>query len=188
MVRMSRLVMPAVVAAVILGGARPASAQLTGWFTAHAGQTMGGDTTDNGAAFGVSMAAFESRSWFGADVDFAHSTTFNDERFDDSGLTTLMANLIVSPAYQKIQPYLLAGGGVIRVRGCVADCVRTLSKTEFGLDAGGGLQVQLTEMLAVRGELRYFRILSQIDDLPRTASGSFDFFRLSAGLTLTWAQ
>jgi opacity protein-like surface antigen len=186
MVRMSRLALPAVMAFVILGAASPAAAQLTGWFTVHAGQTFGGDTTENGATYGVSMAAFEARSWLGADVDFAHSMKFNDERFTDSGLTTIMANVIVSPPRLKFQPYALVGAGAIRVRGCVADCVRTLSKTEFGLDAGGGLQYQINDFIAVRGELRYFRILEQIEDLPRTASGSFDFFRFSGGLTFTW--
>jgi opacity protein-like surface antigen len=188
MVRMSRLAFPAVVACVFLGVTSPASAQVTGWFTVHAGQTTGGDTTENGGTYGASLAAFESRGWLGADVDFAHSTKFNDERFADSGLTTLMANLIVSPAHLRIQPYVLAGAGAIRVRGCAEDCVRTLSKTEFGLDAGGGLQYQITDYVAVRGELRYFRILNQLEDLPRTSSGSFDFFRVSAGVTFTWPE
>jgi opacity protein-like surface antigen len=99
-----------------------------------------------------------------------------------------MANVIAAPARWTLQPYLLAGVGAIRVRGCVEDCVRTLTKTEFGLDAGGGAQYRFSDVVAVRGELRYFRILSQIEDLPRTASGSFDFFRLSGGVTLMWGE
>ena len=173
----------------VLFAAHASSAQVTGWFTVHAGRVAGGDTADNGTSWGVSMAAFEGpKGWMGADVDFSHSGDFNRDLFQDSGLTTLMANVIVSPSWKKVQPFLLAGAGGIRVRGCTVDCVRTLSKTEFGLDAGAGLQYRLTSIVGVRGELRYFRILSQLEDLPRQYSGSFDFFRLTMGVILSWAE
>ena len=178
-----------VLAALLLGLAVPsASAQITGWATLHAGQTTGGDTTDNGMAFGVSLAAFERDGWIGADVDLAHSLQFNDDRFSESSLTTVMANAIFAPVKLRAQPYLLVGAGAIRVRGCEADCARALTKTEFGIDAGGGFQYRFGNYVAVRGEMRYFRIVSDIDGMPRTASGAFDFFRVSAGVTLMWAE
>jgi opacity protein-like surface antigen len=172
----------------LLVPARPATAQITGWATFHIGQTTGGDTTESGAAFGVSLAAFENDGWMGADVDVSHSTAFNDERFADSSLTTVMANVIFAPSAWRMQPYLLAGAGAIRVRACEGSCATTLGRTEFGLDAGGGFQYRFSDIVAVRGEMRYFRVVSEIEDLPRTNSGNFDFFRVSAGVTLMWAQ
>lgn len=165
-----------------------ASAQVTGWANVSFGRTSGGDTTDDGNAFAVSAAAFDGRGWFGAEVDLAHSTRFNDEAYADSGLSTLMANLIVSPHEGRFQPYAVAGAGLIRARGCVAACERTLSRTDFGIDAGGGLHVPVTELIAVQADVRYFRVLKQGDDFPRTASGSFNFFRVAVSVGVTWVN
>jgi opacity protein-like surface antigen len=177
----------AVVAVCGLGVA-PASAQIAGWFTPHVGLVAGGDTTANGATFGVSMAAFEYDAWLGAEVDFAHVTEFNDEQFQDSGITTLMVNAIAAPHRRKIAPYLLGGVGLMRVRGCVQNCVRTVSRTEMALDGGVGVQYRMTDLFAVRGELRYFRLVESGESVPRTSSGAFDYFRWMIGGTLTWAQ
>lgn len=188
MSRMSRFVVPALAAFVLLVGTRTASAQITGWATVHAGQTTGGDTTDNGATYGISLAAFENYGWIGAEVDLAHSLNFNDDRYSDSSLTTVMANVIFAPSTWRSQPYLVLGAGAIRVRACEATCATTLGRTEFGLDAGAGFQYRLNDYVGFRGEMRYFRVVSEIEDLPRTNSGNFDFFRFSAGVTLMWAE
>ena len=112
-----RVVLAALVLVMLPG---VASAQVTGWANVSFGKTSGGDTTDDGNAFAVSAAAFEGRGWFGAEVELAHSTRFNDERLADSGLSTLMANVIVSPHEGRFQPYAVGGVGLIRARGCVA--------------------------------------------------------------------
>lgn len=178
----------AVLAALVLVGGVPAvaSAQFTGWAQVSFGKTSGGDTTDDGNAFAGAVTAFEGRGWFGAEAEIAHSTRFNDERFADSGLSTLMVNLVVSPHTRTIQPNAIGGVGLIRARGCGIACERTLSRTDFGIDAGGGLRVPVTELLAVQADVRYFRVLKQGDDFPRTASGSFNFFRVAVGIGLTW--
>lgn len=164
-----------------------AAAQFTGWATVGVGKTTGGDTTNDGNAFSVSATAFESRGWFGAEIDLSHSTRFNDEAFADSGLTSLMLSVVASPHIGRIQPYVAGGAGLMRARGCVASCARTLSHTEFGINTGGGVHVPLTELLAVGADVRYFRVLKQGDDFPRTASGSFNYFRVLLGASFTWS-
>ncbi len=178
----------AVAALVLVSMPGVAAAQFTGWANVSFGKSSGGDTTDDGNAFAASAVAFEGRGWFGAEIELGHSTRFNDEAFADSGLSTLMANVIVSPHEGRFQPYAIGGLGLIRARGCVAACERTLSRTDVGIDAGGGLRVPVTEMLAVQADVRYFRVLKQGDDFPRTASGSFNFFRVAVAVGLTWVS
>ena len=153
-----------VVALVALPGI--AAAQVTGWATVAVGATTGGATTENGTAFAVSTAVFEGLGWFGVELELAHSTRFDDQRFADTDLSTLMLNVIVSPHTGRFQPFVAGGVGAIRARGCLTSCTSRLSRTEFGVDVGGGLRVPVTELFAVQVDGRYFRRLSGEDDLP----------------------
>ncbi len=163
-----------------------ASAQVTGWATVLLGTTTGGETTENGTTFAVSSAVFEGTGWFGAEAELAHSTRFDDEHFVDTDLSTFMINLIISPRAGRFQPFVAGGAGAIRARGCLTSCVSSLSTTEFGVNVGGGLRVAVTELFAVQADARYFRMLSGNEAFPPTGSRSFDFFRLTAGVGLTW--
>ena len=165
-----------------------ASAQKTGWLTPYFGGLNGGDTTTVGPVFGASAAVFELRSWLGAELDIARAASFNDEGVDDSRLTTLSVSAIAAPHRARVQPFLLAGVGLMRVEGCVLGCTARSVETVGIADVGGGLQVRLADWVAVRGDLRYVRALGTHDGLPRTGPGAFDFFRASAGVTFIWAE
>jgi len=162
-----------------------AAAQVDGFFTPFVGVSTGGDTTREGATFGASLAALGPR--FGAEVDLGHSTDFNHDLFEQSGITTLTANLVASGPPWRFRPYGIAGVGVLRVRGCdTAACVRAVSRTDIGLDAGVGLSYMLGDLFGVRGELRYFRFLQHHPDLPRTSGGVFDLWRVTVGAAIGW--
>jgi opacity protein-like surface antigen len=154
-------------------------------FSAYVGFTTGGDTTTTGTNFGFSTAYIAESNW-GAEFDLSHSTKFNDA-YEDSGLTTAMFNAIVAPRVSRwFRPYGLAGVGAIRARGCSQNCVREFSRTDFGIDAGGGVLVPVNDFFGGRGEVRYFRYAQVHNDLPRQDNGTFDFWRVSVGAYVKW--
>jgi hypothetical protein len=186
----------------LLACGRPAQAQPQGdsMFAPYLGVVTGGDTHTNGFTFGFSTAYVDESSW-GAEFDFAHSTAFNDVDFQSSGLTTVMFNLMVAPkikrgatgtngaqitAVSRLRPFAVAGVGAIRARGCAVDCVRELSRTDLGFDAGGGAIWSFSDIYGIRGDVRYFRYAQIHQDLPRLDNGAFDFWRVTVGGVITW--
>jgi hypothetical protein len=156
-------------------------------FMPFIGATTGGDTRTTSTVWGFSTAYLEENGW-GGEFDFSHTTDFNDIDFESTGITTAMLNLMVRPKVHRwFWPYGVAGLGLIRARGCGGpNCVTEFSRTDLGLDAGGGAFVPFNDIFAVRGDLRYFRYATINQDLPRTHSGPFDFWRITAAGTVTW--
>lgn len=177
-------------AVLVVGLAAPAGAQQRrgeelSLFAPYIGVTTGGDTNTQGATFGFSTAYVDETNW-GGEFDIAHSTSFNDQ-FQSSGLTTMMLNVMFAPrATKQLRPFVLGGAGLIRVRGCTENCVREVSETDFGLDAGGGAMWSLSDAWGLRGDVRYFRYVNTNRDVPRLNNGPFDFWRVTIGGTYTW--
>jgi Outer membrane protein beta-barrel domain len=166
---------------------KPARAQQEySFFAAYAGYTTGGDTTVAGATYGFSTAYVSESNW-GAELDVSHSTQFNDELYQSSGLTTAMVNVLAIPRVSRwLRPYVAFGVGAIRARGCTTDCVREISRTDLGLDAAGGVFVPLNVSFGARADVRYFRYAQIHNDLPRLDNGGFDFWRVTFGGVVTW--
>jgi hypothetical protein len=191
--RLSSVLALAVLGLLVCG--RPAQAQDEqegdSIFAPYIGAVTGGDTRTHGFTFGLSSAYVERNGW-GAEFDVAHSNAFNDVDFQSSGLTTVMFNLMVAPKIKvkgmlrQLRPYAIAGLGAIRTRGCTVDCVREVSRTDLGLDFGGGAMWSFTDIYGIRGDFRYFRYAQIHEDLPRLDNGPFDFWRLSVGGIVTW--
>ncbi|MGE0041456.1 MAG: outer membrane beta-barrel protein [Vicinamibacterales bacterium] len=154
-----------------------------GQVTALAGAASGGDVPRAGLTGGVAVAVFDPGGW-GAELDIGHTRGF-DPAYVDSGLTTLTINAVRSGVFGRVRPFVGAGGGLLRVRACAGDCVRVVSRTDWALDASGGASVLVSEHIGVRGEVRYVRFLGSHPGLP-AASGAFDYWRTSLGVTLSW--
>jgi hypothetical protein len=137
--------------------------------------------------YGFSTVYIDDSGW-GGELDISHANQFNDIDFVDSGLTTATINILGSPKVSRyVRPYAGAGFGLIRARGCVGpDCVREISRTDFGIDILGGALVPISEAFGVRGDVRYFRYMQIHQDLPRTGGGQFDFWRLTVGGYYSW--
>jgi hypothetical protein len=180
-------------AIAVLGAAAPAAAQghLQGdsLFAPFAAVTFGGDTEKNGATFGFSTAYLEDSGW-GGEFDLGYVTDFNDRDFESTAITTAMINLMVAPKLpwtNRFRLYGVAGLGLIRARGCSRpNCVTEFSRTDLGLDMGGGVLVPFNDMFGVRGDVRYFRYAQIHRDIPRTSNGPFDFWRIAGSAAFTW--
>ena len=167
--------------------AQIAKTGFTGFVTGFIGPSLGGDIDDAGWTPGAAIAIVDANG-LGVEIDVSHVRTFNAARFLESGITSLTVNVagVWTDETALIRPYVSGGGGLLRARACVTECRPAVSRTELGVDVGGGAYLLINEVVGVRGDVRYFRFLERHPDLPLTSSGFFDFWRLSVGATFSW--
>jgi opacity protein-like surface antigen len=161
------------------------STLLTGIATAHIGAATGGDVREKGVTPGLSVAVIESNG-LGAEIDLGHARQFNDDVFGESGITSLMVNAIGVWPRWRVQPFIAAGAGLLRVRTSAPGGAVLVNRTDWGFDAGVGAVYALSDALGVRGDVRYFRYFQRHEDLPLLDNGFFDFWRASLGITFSW--
>ena len=131
-------------------------------------------------------------SGLGFEVDFAYHPNFfapgdDEDLFDfesDGNVVTLMGNVVFGHTGGGIRPYVTGGFGLMRtniedITGFFAD----ISDTAFGVNAGGGLRMGGPKV-GVRGDLRYFRQLSDIEigDVDFDL-GDFSYWRGTVGVS-----
>ena len=156
----------------------------TGFVTGQIGSAHGGDIRDGGLTLAGSMAVIEERG-MGAELDLGHTRRF-DSGFAESGITTMMLNVLYLRPHEKVRPFAGAGVGLLRVRAAIFDGQTPASRTDLGFNAGGGLLYLFNDALGVRGDMRYTRYFQRHSDLPLTDNGFFDFWRTSVGATFSW--
>ncbi len=177
-----------VLAVAVLSYAAVADAQpaiYTGSITAHVGAAHGGDVRDRAWTPGASMAVVDDNG-LGAELDIAHTRGFDKEFFAESAVTSFMLNVIGMYPHTAIQPFVIAGVGVMRTRAVVVAGEAPTSRTDVAFNAGGGLQYMFNELIGVRGDVRYFRYFQRHNDLPLLDNGFFDLWRSSIGVTFAW--
>ena len=172
--------------------AAPAAAQTT--FTPFTGVTFGGETEENRFVYGA-VVGFGSGA--GLDIDFGYAPNFfgSDDPFGDLdgklNITTLMFNIRVGGTRgQGARPFFSGGAGLMRASvtspGNLFDDV---TKNDFALNVGGGVQGMFSDNIGLRVDVRYFRNLEGDGDDgflldPRDFDlGSFDFWRATAGVS-----
>lgn len=169
----------------VFASAGPGFAQVEGLLTPYLGASMEGDLPEAGRTFGVALGAL-SQLGLGAEIDVSHGSGFDPSRFEDTGITSLMANVLTGRPRGRVRPFGIIGLGLLRTRACVSDCVRTVSRTDLAATVGGGLSIPVTPLFALRSDLRYQRYVQHHRDVPRLDSGPYDFWRWTMGLTYNW--
>lgn len=108
--------------------------------------------------------------------------------FNDSNVTTLSANLLFGVGVGPVRPYVTGGAGLLRTSiDSASNLFDDLSETDFGVNAGGGIILMVSEHVGVRGDARYFRSLQNIDVGDLSVSlGNFDFWRVYGGLSFAF--
>jgi hypothetical protein len=175
--------------ALMVASAAPAAAQnramgsFQGLFTGHVGVVAADALSEPRLAAGVSVAVHEQDGW-GAELDFGRaSDAVSGAQVLD--LTTYMVSATWMQPAGRIRPFGVAGAGVMQINGCDSPCNRPATTYDFGFSAGGGLLAVLNDVLAVRGDVRYFGSSAEHTDLRRAAN--LGFWRVSAGVTFRWA-
>ena len=177
------------------------TAQADWILTPYAGIVFGGDLGIEGndnldldqrhGVYGLGLG-YMSDSALGFEFDFGYSPDFfggDDSIVPDNNLTTLMANLVLNaPLGSNGRVYVSAGGGLMKASVNDTEDFFDVSRNDFGVDAGVGLIFPLGESFGVRGDVRYFRNIGdpEPDDEFDLDFGSFDFWRATAGLSITF--
>lgn len=177
----------------------PAAARADWLFTPSIGMGFGGDTNGNEhLTYGASIG------WMGAGVigweaDLAYTPEFFEpgdgdiDLVDNSNVTSFMANVLVGiPIGGQhgggVRPYLSGGAGLLQQRVNSADNLFEVNNNEFGVNLGFGAMGFATDHVGFRGDLRYYRALTdpEEDNEFDIDFGSFDFWRGTVGVTFRW--
>jgi Outer membrane protein beta-barrel domain len=178
-----------VVGALAIAGASQASAETI--LTPYAGAVFSGDTPKSHVVYGGSLA-FTAPTGLGFEVDFGLAPDFFDTdlgEVPDSNLTTLMGNIMFSGAVGgNSRIYGSAGGGLMKSSVDDADDFFDVSRNDFGVNAGAGIIVGISDKVGIRGDIRYFRNIGdeEPDDEFDVDFGSFSYWRGTAGIAFTF--
>ncbi len=155
------------------------------------GDALGFDAKSGTVNFGGSLG-YMGAGIFGFEVDFGYAPNFfeNDEVTSINGnVTTLMGNLIIGipiggQTGGGVRPYISGGVGLVRSSVDDVDDFFDVDESSFGVNAGGGVMIFFSDSVGIRGDMRYFRSIKNIDEDSLDLSlGSFGFWRASAGVT-----
>lgn len=173
-----RFAVAAILAVFLLVPAAPARADVI--LTPYVGSLFGGDLSGNKTAFGAS-AAFMGGGVFGAEFGFNYAPTFIGATVsnEDIAQMSLMGNLIVgipvgsSDQAGHVRPYITGGAGLFRLTSNESQFFDRVSSNDFGVNFGGGVMAFFNEHVGLRGDIRYFRTLT--DDDPEGGVDDIDF-------------
>lgn len=182
---MRKILIAAAMAAVAVA-ATPRRAQAQTFLTPFAGATFGEDAPNQQFTGGASLTFMGTVAGF--EVDFGYTPDFYDKNdnaviIGSNNVTTLTGNLVIGVGAGPIRPYVVGGVGLVRSHVNGTDLFDDVSANDFGVDAGAGLTVMLSNHVGLRGDVRYFHSLQ---DPPGGAVdlqlGKFDFWRGTGGI------
>jgi len=142
--------------------------------------------------------------WMGAGIvgweaDLAYTPEFFEADDDDldfienSNVTSFMGNVLVGipiggQTGGGFRPYLSAGAGLLQTNVQSDDDLFEVTNDEFGVNVGAGAMGFMTDNVGFRGDLRYYRALTdpEPDNEFDIDFGDFDFWRATAGITFRW--
>ncbi|MDE3154828.1 MAG: outer membrane beta-barrel protein [Acidobacteriota bacterium] len=146
--------------------------------TPFLGATFGGNAPSSQPSWGVAIGG---GGLIGVEGEFGYTPDFfgSGGNVSASHVITLMGNLFVAAPAGPVRPYVTAGMGLIRQHTelSTAGLLTNITSDDFGIDAGGGARFMLTPHVAIRGDLRYFKVRK---------SGGLGFWRGYGGLALSF--
>ncbi|HET9267285.1 MAG TPA: porin family protein [Vicinamibacterales bacterium] len=106
---------------------------------------------------------------------------FGDSATTQTAVTTIMGNFLLAPRFGPIQPYGLAGLGLIRSK--VEETVAEEDQNDFGYDVGGGVFIHFSRHVGARIDFRYFHSFNPLEVLGLDVQeNKLDFSRFSGGV------
>lgn len=177
-------IMLAVIGVLCASVAEAQQTSFTGLASVSLGATTGGDVRERALSPSASLAVVEANG-LGAELELGHTLEFAGSGFADSGLTTLMLNVIGMWPHPVVRPFASAGAGLLRGRASIDEGQPIFSRTEAGVNAGGGLVLIFNDAIGVRGDVRYFRSFERQTGVPLD-NGFAGFWRTSLGVVFSW--
>jgi opacity protein-like surface antigen len=167
--------------------AEPAHAE--GFVTPFVGFNGGGDSANCESLtncqtartnYGVALGAMGPVFGFEEDLSYAKNF-FGDAPGTANSVFSAMSNLLVGVGVGPVRPYVVGGLGLIRPH--VSQLSFSADNNAFGYDLGGGVTGYFATHVGVRGDVRHFHTLQDVNVLIFTGQ-KLDFWRASLGLAL----
>ena len=116
----------------------------------------------------------------GGELEFGYTNGFfGESATTQTSVSTIMGHFLLAPKFGPVQPYGLAGLGVIRSK---VEAVAEEDQTDFGYDVGGGLIIYFGGHVGARIDFRYFRSVDPLTFLGFAQENKLDFNRFSGGV------
>jgi opacity protein-like surface antigen len=188
--RTRSIAVSAVLTVALSTSARPAYAE--GFLTPFVGFNFGGDSAncitlsncdEKRLNWGVSFGSRHGIFGFEEDIGYAPNF-FGKTAGGDNAVLTVMSNLMVVVPAGPVQPYALAGLGLIRPHAKFDSSSLSLDQNALGYDVGGGVNIFLAHSVGVRADVRHLHTLQNITLGNIFSSQPVDFWRASLGLAL----
>jgi hypothetical protein len=167
-----------------------------GFVTPYLGYNFGGDSANcptltncenKHPNFGVSLGA--ANGILGIEEDIAYAKDFfGSVPGADNNVFTAMTNVMAGVFAGPVQPFVLAGVGLIRTHVSLNPVQSTTATTNsFGWDLGGGIAGFFGSHVGVRGDLRHFHTFGDVSILrlgpvDLVPSEKLDYWRGSIGV------
>jgi hypothetical protein len=154
----------------------------------HAGAAFGGDLAESHASYGVGLLFMGESAGLEIEGNITpHFFGGEDEGLGDNNVTTLMANVLFGTRFGgNGRLYATVGGGLMKSRVQDVDEFFDVSRNDFGVNGGVGAMGFFSGNLGLRGDIKYFRNLSdpEPDDEFDVDFGDFSYWRGTAGIVL----
>jgi opacity protein-like surface antigen len=177
----------------------PASARADWLFTPNVGAGFGGDASGREHLSWGASIGWMGAGVFGWEADFAFTPEFfegdddNLDLIDSSNVTSFMVNALIGVPVGGttgggFRPYFSGGLGLLQSSVTDAESLFEINNNEFGFNLGGGAMGFMTDHVGFRGDVRYYRSLSDPDEDNEfdISVGDFDFWRATGGVTFRW--
>lgn len=161
-----------------LAAVLPAPARADGFISPFVGRNFGTNSAcpsltnceDKKLTVGVALGAMGNVIGFEEDISL--SDKFLGEASNlDSSVASFMSNLMLVPKIGPFRPYGVIGLGLIISRATLDTPAVVIShNNSLGLDFGGGLAIFFGEHVGIRGDIREFRTLQDLEFLGFTLS------------------
>jgi hypothetical protein len=177
----------------------PASAHADWLFTPNIGGSFGGDASGHEHMSWGASIGWMGAGAFGFEADLAYTPQFfesstSDVNFiDTDNVTTWMGNILVGIPIggqhgAGFRPYFSGGAGVMQSNVKDVNDLFPVNNNEFGVNAGAGAMGFATDHVGFRGDVRYYRQLTNPTENNNfnIDFADFNFWRGTVGLTFRW--
>ena len=177
----------------------PGTARADWLFTPNIGGGFGGDASGREHLTWGASIGWMGAGVFGWEADLAYTPEFfegddNDvDLIENSNVTSFMANVLIGVPVggqtgAGFRPYVSGGAGLLQQQVQGDDDLFEVTNSEFGVNVGAGAMGFMTDHVGFRGDIRYYRGLSdpEEDNEFDIDFGDFDFWRGTVGVTFRW--
>lgn len=187
---MQRVFKTLLVVAAVAMVAAPKTASADGFVSPFIGANFAADSASGKSNFGVA-AGYMGAGIAGVEFDLGYAPNFfgNAGNFGDNNVITAMGNLIVGIPVggtrgSGFRPYGTIGLGMVRTQLDGAVGFPKIANKDLGMNAGVGVMGFFSNHAGIRGDVRYFRNLSDENSTNTVQFGGFHFWRASFGVVI----